>query len=190
MTDKVNTVPALATIVNGGRAIVNFDAGYRGQGSAGQNRRERERLLSEGSVLNFHDGLSDEGAFVIVLPDGARVEHAGGVALVVTTEAQEQATVASRLGAQLAKQWGEIDADFERAFIARSGERDFADVILGLTEERPAVEGLRSEFMFGFGGVLKPFHFLGGHPSVRRRQSQQTKQDSDQPGTGEEIHDG
>ena len=154
MTDKDNPAPALATIVNWGRAIVNFDAGYRGEGSAGQNRRECERLLSEGSVLNFNDGFSDEGAFVIVLPDGARVEHAGGVAIIVATKAEEQATVASGLSAQLAKQRREIDADFERAFIARSGERDFADVVLGLTEERPAVERLRSEFMFGFRGVL------------------------------------
>ena len=154
MTDKDNPAPALATTVNQGTAYRLFRCGLSRSASAGQNRRERERLLSEGSVLNFHDGLSDEGAFVIVLPDGPRVEHAGGVALVVTTEAQEQATVASRLGAQLAEQRREIDADFERAFIARSGERDFADVVLGLTEERPAVERLRSEFMFGFRGVL------------------------------------
>ena len=115
--------------------------------------------------MNFHDGLPDEGAFVIVLPDGARVEHAGGVALVVTTEAQEQATVASGLGGQLTEQRREIDADFEWAFIPRSGERDFADVILGLTEERPAVEGLRSEFMFGLGGVLVAGD-ADGHPQV------------------------
>jgi len=38
MTDKVTTAPALATIVNLGRAIVNFDACYRGERLASQHR--------------------------------------------------------------------------------------------------------------------------------------------------------
>jgi hypothetical protein len=83
MTDKYNTFPALAT-------IVYLDRGYRGRGEsalAGQGRRERERLFSEGSLLNFNDGLSDEGAFIIVISDGTRVEHAGSVAIFRTTEA-------------------------------------------------------------------------------------------------------
>ena len=57
--------------------------------SAGQNRRERERLCSEGSVLDLHDGLPDEGALVIVLPYGRRVEYAGGVAILIAAETEE-----------------------------------------------------------------------------------------------------
>ena len=82
------------------------------------------------------------------------MDHAGRVAFIVATEAQEKTAHATGLGVQLTEQGREIDAEFERAVIARSGERDFADVVLGLTEERPAVEGLRSEFMFGFRSVF------------------------------------
>jgi hypothetical protein len=115
--------------------------------------------------LDFDDGLSDEGALIIVISDGTRVEHAGRVAIFRATEAQEKTTVPRGLCAQLAEQGREIDTDFEWAFIPGSSEGDFADIVLWLAEERPAVEGLRSEFMFGLRGV-----FVAGdanrHPQV------------------------
>lgn len=40
----------------------------------GKDCGERERLFTEGSVLNFHGGLAEEGAFVIVMPDGTSME--------------------------------------------------------------------------------------------------------------------
>jgi hypothetical protein len=43
----------------------------------------------------------------------------------------------------LFEQRGEIDADFKWSVITWSGERDFADVVFAVAEERPAVEGLR-----------------------------------------------
>jgi len=85
MTDKYNTFPALAT-------IVYPDRGYWGRGEsalAGKACGERERLFPEGSLLNFNDGLSDEGAFVIVMSDGSRVEHAGRVAFFIAAKTQE-----------------------------------------------------------------------------------------------------
>ena len=109
----------------------------------GQGRREGERLLSEGSRLDFDDGLSDEGAFLIVMSDGTGVKRAGGVAVFRAAEGQEKAAIPGGLRAQFAEQRREVYADFERAFIAWSGERDFADVVFAVAEERPAVEGLR-----------------------------------------------
>ena len=68
-------------------AAGDFD--HRGWWSAleGKDCCERERFFAEGSILNFHDGLSDEGAFVIVMSDGTGVQHAGGVAFFPATEA-------------------------------------------------------------------------------------------------------
>ena len=60
---------------------------------AGEGRRERERLLPEGSRLDFDDGLSDEGAFLVVIPDGTGVKRAGGVAVFRAAEGQEKATI-------------------------------------------------------------------------------------------------
>ncbi len=100
------------------------------------------------------------------MADGTRVEHAGGVAFFRGTEAEEETAFPRGLRAQLAKQGREVYADFERAFIPWSSERDFANVILGLSKERPAIEELRSEFMLGFRGVFVASD-ADGHPQVR-----------------------
>ncbi len=85
----------------------------RGRGLAGQGRREREGLLSEGSRLDFSDGLSDEGAFLVVIPDGTGVKRAGGVAVFRATEGQEKATI---------RQWvlnDEADAKDLKSFLRK-----------------------------------------------------------------------
>lgn len=64
----------------------------------GKDRGERVRLFTEGSVLNFHGGLAEKGAFVIVMPDGTRMEQAGGVAFIITAEAEEEPPFPSGLG--------------------------------------------------------------------------------------------
>ncbi len=71
-----------------------------GRGLAGQGRRERKRLLAEGSRLDFDDGLSDEAAFLVVIPDGTGVKRAGGVAILRAAEGQEKATISGGLRVQ------------------------------------------------------------------------------------------
>ena len=104
---------------------------------------------------------------VIVVADGAGVEHAGGVAFFRTTEVDEKVAITLGLGIQLVEQCGEIDTDFKRAVITGAGERNLADVILTfIPEKRPAVEDLRGEFVFGLGGVFVASD-ADGHPQVR-----------------------
>jgi hypothetical protein len=43
--------------------------------------------------LDFDDGLSDEGAFLVVIPDGTGVKRAGGIAVFRAAEGQEKATI-------------------------------------------------------------------------------------------------